>query len=146
LRGVAILLASSGRPIRPARERRKVFNIGTQEVLVVLLLVFLLFGPRHIPEVAHALGKGLGDFRRALQGIEDNVKRAGGDLPRIPRDLDDLDGVPALRPWGSSDQGSTQPVVNPPVSPDAASPAGTGGSVSAAGGPADVGASTEERP
>ncbi len=67
------------------------FNIGSQELLVVLLLVFLLFGPRHIPEVAHALGKGLGDLRRAIQGIEDNVKRAGGDLPRFPRDLDDLE-------------------------------------------------------
>jgi TatA/E family protein of Tat protein translocase len=80
-----------------------VFNVGSQELLVVLLLVFLLFGPRHIPEVAHALGKGLGDLRRAIQGVEDNVRRAGGDLPRFPRDLDDLDDAPARRPLTSVD-------------------------------------------
>jgi TatA/E family protein of Tat protein translocase len=98
-----------------------VFNVGSQELLVVLLLVFLLFGPRHIPEVAHALGKGLGDLRRAIQGIEDNVRRAGGDLPRFPRDLDDLvDAPPARRPLTSVDlpAGPTVPEL-----PGAESPA-----------------------
>jgi len=59
-----------------------VFNIGSQELLVILVLVFLLFGPRHIPEVARALGKGLGDVQRALRGVEENVRRATDDLPR----------------------------------------------------------------
>jgi sec-independent protein translocase protein TatA len=66
-----------------------VFNIGSQEILIVLLLVFVLFGPRHIPEVAHALGKGLGDLRRALQGIEDVARQPDVDRPRpgatVPR-------------------------------------------------------------
>jgi sec-independent protein translocase protein TatA len=67
-----------------------VFNVGTQELLIILLLVFILFGPRHIPEVAHALGKGLGDIRKALTGVEDGVRRATGDFPRLPRTLDQL--------------------------------------------------------
>ncbi len=53
-----------------------VFNIGSQELLIILLLVFLFFGPRHLPEVARTLGKGLGDFQRTLRGVEDNVRRA----------------------------------------------------------------------
>ncbi len=58
------------------------FNIGSQELLIILLLVFLLFGPKHIPDVARALGKGLGDLQRGLHGVEENVRRAAEDLPR----------------------------------------------------------------
>jgi TatA/E family protein of Tat protein translocase len=56
------------------------FNIGSQEILIILLLVFLLFGPKHIPEMAHSLGKGLGDLRRALQGVEDEVRRTAREI------------------------------------------------------------------
>lgn len=54
------------------------FNIGTQELLLILLAVLLLFGARRIPEVARALGKGLGDFRDAMSGIERELK---GEAP-----------------------------------------------------------------
>jgi TatA/E family protein of Tat protein translocase len=58
-----------------------VFNIGTNELLIILVLVFLLFGPRHIPEVARTVGKGLGEIRRTLQGVEDSVRRTTSELP-----------------------------------------------------------------
>lgn len=66
------------------------FNVGTQELLIILLLVFVLFGPRHIPEFARAFGKGLGDIRRAISGVEEDVRKTTGGLPRIPRTLDQL--------------------------------------------------------
>jgi len=53
-----------------------VFNVGTQELLLILLLVFVLFGPRHIPDIARTLGKGLGDLQRTLRGVEDSVRRS----------------------------------------------------------------------
>ena len=56
-------------------------NIGSQEILIILLLVFLLFGPRHIPQVASSLGKGLGEIRRTLLGIEESVRRSVSELP-----------------------------------------------------------------
>ncbi|MBD3161400.1 MAG: hypothetical protein GF346_04255 [Candidatus Eisenbacteria bacterium] len=57
------------------------FNVGSQEILIILLLVFLLFGPRHIPQVANSLGRGLGEIRRTLSGIEDSVRRGASELP-----------------------------------------------------------------
>jgi TatA/E family protein of Tat protein translocase len=59
-----------------------VFNIGSQELLVVLFLVFIFFGPRHIPGVAKALGKGMGDVQRAVRGVEDSMRRAADDIPK----------------------------------------------------------------
>ncbi len=63
-------------------------NVGSQEILIVLVLVFLLFGPRHIPEVARTLGKGLGEIKRTLHGVEESVRRTTSELPGIG-DLDD---------------------------------------------------------
>jgi len=71
-----------------------VFNIGSQELLIILLLVFVLFGPRHIPGVARALGKGFGDVQRAMRGMEDHMRRAAEEIPRVT-DVEPLDPVPS---------------------------------------------------
>jgi len=43
-------------------------NIGWQEILLILLIILLLFGARKIPDLARSLGKGIKEFRNALQG------------------------------------------------------------------------------
>src|SRR5512140_1011185 len=53
---------------------RRMFNIGTEEVILILVVVLLLFGAKRIPEVARSLGKGVGDFRDALSGVERELK------------------------------------------------------------------------
>ncbi len=45
-------------------------NIGGTELLVVLFVVFLLFGPRKLPELGKSLGKGMREFRNAMKGIQ----------------------------------------------------------------------------
>ena len=42
-------------------------NIGFREILVVLLLIVLIFGARRIPELARALGRGIGEFKSGLK-------------------------------------------------------------------------------
>lgn len=49
------------------------FGVGTQEILVILTVVLLLFGGKRIPEIARSLGKGLGDFRRAVNDVQREV-------------------------------------------------------------------------
>ena len=49
------------------------FSIGTQEVLIILFVVLMLFGGKRIPEVARALGKGMGDFRRAVRDVQHEI-------------------------------------------------------------------------
>lgn len=52
------------------------FGIESKEFLIIMLFVLILFGPERIPEVARALGRGLGDVRDALSGIERDVRTA----------------------------------------------------------------------
>ena len=39
--------------------------------LLILLIVLLVFGHRRLPEIGHALGKGLGSFKRGLEGLNE---------------------------------------------------------------------------
>ena len=49
------------------------FGLGTQEILILLVLGVLLFG-RRLPEVGRSLGKGIVEFKKGLKGLEDEVE------------------------------------------------------------------------
>ena len=49
------------------------FGLGGTEMFVLLILGVLLFGKK-LPEVGRSLGKGLVEFKKGLQGIEDEVQ------------------------------------------------------------------------
>jgi sec-independent protein translocase protein TatA len=48
------------------------FGLGGTEMFILLVLGVLLFGKK-LPEVGRSLGKGLVEFKKGLQGIEDDV-------------------------------------------------------------------------
>ena len=51
-------------------------GIGVQELLLIFLVVLLLFGAKRIPDIAHGLGKGIRDFRNAMNETKDEINRA----------------------------------------------------------------------
>lgn len=53
-----------------------VFGLGPVEILIVAGVVLLLFGTR-LPKVMRSLGEGIVEFKRGVQGIEDQ-----GSAPR----------------------------------------------------------------
>ncbi len=42
-------------------------DIGVPELLIILVIVLLVFGPSKIPDVAQSLGKGIRDFQRGMR-------------------------------------------------------------------------------
>lgn len=46
--------------------------IGTGELLVILCVILILFGGKKLPEFARSLGKGIREFKKACQGIEED--------------------------------------------------------------------------
>jgi len=48
------------------------------EMLIIGAIVLLLFGNR-LPSVMHSLGRGITEFKKGVQGIEDDLKDAGRD-------------------------------------------------------------------
>ncbi len=51
-------------------------NVGGGEILLILLVILIFFGPKKIPELAQSLGKGIRKFNDAKAGIETQVKTA----------------------------------------------------------------------
>jgi len=46
------------------------FNIGPGEIVILTIIALLVFGPKRLPELGKGLGKGLRDFKKALEGKE----------------------------------------------------------------------------
>jgi TatA/E family protein of Tat protein translocase len=58
------------------------FGLGTQELLIIFLIVLLLFGASRIPEIARAMGRGIRDFKRATHEIEEDLSVKDDPPPR----------------------------------------------------------------
>jgi sec-independent protein translocase protein TatA len=43
-------------------------NIGLPEILVVLVIALIVFGPKRLPELGRSLGKGIREFRGSVSG------------------------------------------------------------------------------
>jgi len=54
------------------------FSLGGPEVAIIFVLMLLLFGAKKLPELARGMGKSLGEFKKAKQEFEEEIKY--GDL------------------------------------------------------------------
>jgi sec-independent protein translocase protein TatB len=99
--------------------------LGTMEILFILVLALLVFGPRRLPEVGRTIGKALGEFRRATTDLKRSVNaelalEEERPLPRRPSPPRGLEGAeagaaaPAVRPAaGSQPRSPAAPVLDP---------------------------------
>jgi sec-independent protein translocase protein TatA len=51
------------------------FGIGVPELIVILVVALIIFGPGRLPEIGGALGKGIRDFKKAFEGRDEEVKK-----------------------------------------------------------------------
>lgn len=56
-------------------------NIGATEIILILLVVLVLFGGKKIPELMKGLGKGVKEYKNAVNEVESEVKKITDDTP-----------------------------------------------------------------
>lgn len=54
--------------------------IGGTEIIVILVIVLILFGGKKIPELMRGLGKGVKEYKNAVNGVENEIKETTKDL------------------------------------------------------------------
>jgi sec-independent protein translocase protein TatA len=72
-------------------------NIGPLEIIIVLIIALVVFGPKRLPELGNSLGRGIREFRNTVTGDKDD---------------DDDDEVKVV---STSKATATAPPVEPPV-------------------------------
>jgi len=48
--------------------------LGTQEIILILIVVLVLFGGKKIPELMRGLGKGVNEFKKAKDDVYNSVE------------------------------------------------------------------------
>ena len=56
------------------------FGIGMPELILILALALIVLGPKRLPEIARALGKGLSTFRRATDELKEEFRQVEEDI------------------------------------------------------------------
>lgn len=66
-------------------------NLGMPELMMIMLLALLLFGPKKLPEIGKQVGKALGEFKRASndlkRSIQDEMDKAQAGLDSISSEV-----------------------------------------------------------
>jgi TatA/E family protein of Tat protein translocase len=92
------------------------FGIGFQEMLIILVVVLIFFGPKRLPDLAKSLGKGIAEFKKASEevkkGIDDAVREVSvEETPKPPEDLSSYGKAPGSDPAPAE---PAKPVSPPP--------------------------------
>ncbi|WP_156307086.1 Sec-independent protein translocase subunit TatA/TatB [Sphingobacterium endophyticum] len=62
-------------------------NIGTQEMMLIILVALLLFGGKKLPELARGLGRGIREFKDASEGIKREIS---DQINNFEKEIDDI--------------------------------------------------------
>lgn len=52
------------------------FDLGAQELIVIFIVAFLVFGPKRLPELGRTLGKGIRELKTALMNVKDTLEES----------------------------------------------------------------------
>ena len=59
------------------------FGLGTPELIIILLIAFLIFGSKKLPEIGAGLGKAIGSFKKGLGEVEEAGDSLKTNLPVV---------------------------------------------------------------
>lgn len=61
------------------------FGLGVPELMVILVIALVIFGPSKLPQIGSGLGKAIRDFKKGVTGDDEEENKEGKKEP--PKDL-----------------------------------------------------------
>lgn len=59
-------------------------SLGTQELIIIFVIILLLFGSKKLPQLARGVGKSMGEFKKAKDEFEHEITRAEEEASHQP--------------------------------------------------------------
>ncbi len=73
-------------------------NLGPTELVVILVIALLVFGPRRLPDLGRSVGRGLREFKKARDEVTGAIKIETKDLGLDVKDFDPNTPLPPAKP------------------------------------------------
>jgi Tat protein translocase TatB subunit len=82
------------------------FGIGMPELIVIMVIALIVIGPKKLPDLARALGKGMAEFRKATQEIKESLD-VDEEFKEARKDLaDSISGIEKLEDLSAREEGT----------------------------------------
>ena len=90
------------------------FNIGLPEMLIILAIALIVFGPNKLPELAKAFGRAMREFKKATEEVKESFEAETRDLEELKSNLADENILTDLtKEINDSIESSTGTAVSP---------------------------------
>jgi TatA/E family protein of Tat protein translocase len=89
------------------------FNIGLPELLIIVAIALIVFGPNKLPELAKAFGRAMREFRKATEEVKESFEAETKDLEELK---DTLTQENLLADLAEDITASTGPATETPAS------------------------------
>ena len=102
-------------------------SVGLPELIIILVVALIIFGPRKLPELGRSLGKSIGEFRKASNELkstlEEEIRLEEQKEQRAKMEAEQASAVAAANPAAASpaaaaadaDPAAAEPVIAPPA-------------------------------
>ena len=89
---------------------------GSSEWLIIFLVILIIFGPKSLPKIGHAIGKGIREFKDASDGITRTIEeevRASERTESKPKPAYDQEEYVTSANYDETTGGAAQPAETP---------------------------------
>ncbi|MGZ3514925.1 MAG: Sec-independent protein translocase protein TatB [Thermodesulfobacteriota bacterium] len=94
------------------------FNIGLPELLIIVAIALIVFGPNKLPELARAFGKAMREFKKATEEVKESFEAETKELEEFKHNLTDENLLADLAEQISPPELAVEE-TSPPSSPSA---------------------------